>query len=70
VKINSLNMFFSQRHKADLVVFLIRMFHFCSLLPHFDKIWYWISIIKLEYNVVRHKYTASRFLRGVGKYVP
>jgi hypothetical protein len=73
VKIIFLNMIFAQRHIADLavlVIFLIRMFHYCSLLPDFDKIWYWSSIIKLECDVVRHKYTGSRFLLSVGKYVP
>jgi len=74
VKINSLNAFFVQRHKADighnLVVSSIRMFHYCSVLLDFDKIWYWSSVIKLEYDVVRHKYTGSRFPRNVGKYVP
>jgi len=52
VKINYLNAFFAQRHKADvghnLVVLPIRMFHYCSLLLDFDKIWYRSSIIKLE----------------------
>lgn len=74
MKINSLNTFFGQRHKADvghnLVVLPIRMFHHCSLLQDFDKIWYWSLIIKLECDVVRHKYTGSAFLLNVGKYVP
>lgn len=55
MKINSLNMFFAQRHKANLVVlvvFPIRMFHYCSLLPDFYKIWYWNSI--LNWNVMSY----------------
>jgi hypothetical protein len=56
VKINSLNAFFAQRHKADvghnLVVLPIRMFHYCSLLLDFDKFWYRSSIIKLECDVI------------------
>jgi hypothetical protein len=74
LKINYLNTFFAQRHKSDvghnLVVLPIGMFLYCSLLLDFDRIWYWSSIIKLERDVVRHKYTGSSFLQSVGKYVP
>ena len=72
MKINSLNTFFAQRRKADvdhnLIVLPVRMFHYCSLLKDFDKILYWSSIIKLECDVVRPKYTGKRFLRNVGLY--
>jgi hypothetical protein len=41
LKMNSLNTFFAQKHKADvahnLVVLSIRMFQYCSLLLDFDK---------------------------------